>query len=591
MNQKTLLAIIALLTVLKVGTCVDFPNIFYDEAALIALNNKRAREHKDPLTSDHAIVTFLTDCFTYSSDLAILKKNVRNEIERLTVEKYQGNNMDQAAVKEEAAKEFAALLDSKTEAFNPDGIDAIYNLINADIEAHRMRIDVGDHFKENTKLKLTFFDGSHPFVSNYFKLFGIFSDDEGKRKAFAKEVITRYRLTSYHNICHGIYVGMAAASAYLLQNNLVLKDDGLHDEKDLNNKIEDESKWMTLKSLFFAGLSHDLAHSGLTNARQDRVLNPDKPRITGLLHATKDFGCGFSSDNKLSETQTAAIARLLNMEGEEKNAPDRLIQYSNFVLNLMREENYNSINRQELEKLSQEFVDRIFEIKSPNLNKEALKETVCNSAEHMQQIAAIALYDMAVEIDKTVFSGITPGIIARSILHTHMALPKEDHLIVVDIHEKIVHLVDLLNTFPENEALTYQALRGLMIEFITEFRNYNGCEMVIPPWKDQGHDTREINAEQLTNQKAAIERVLGNKDQFDQLDPVTNVFKKFINMQEGFFKFVVEPDIAKVFKPFVFLEQLVKNPNLNSLRVQVLDQVYRETGFVIPREPINLIFI
>jgi hypothetical protein len=56
MNQKTLLAIIALLTVLKVGTCVDFPNI--------SINNEA--------------VKFLTDCFASANDLVILRKQVRD---------------------------------------------------------------------------------------------------------------------------------------------------------------------------------------------------------------------------------------------------------------------------------------------------------------------------------------------------------------------------------------------------------------------------------------------------------------------------------------------------------------------------------
>jgi hypothetical protein len=576
MNQKTLLAIIALLTVLKVGTCADFPNIHINDKA----------------------VKFLTDCFASANDLAILRKQVRDFYYNLAKQKH--NVKSYKDWQEFASDKLNDLLDKETEAFTSASIDQIALLV-ADNE---LVINVGNDFADAFKGKIKFLDGSHDFYFELFQIFGILAQKDQAQKKFAKDIANRYRMTPYHNICHGVYVGLASASAYLAQSKYYLNAEGAFQDDTFQNAISND-EWFALKGLFFAGLTHDLAHLGLSNPSQKKVFAEDRPRITGILDAVENKGCGIV-DN-LSETQLNAIARLLNMEPDKEKTPQRLVEYSNLVLNIFLPKHFNAINRKNYEyAVDPNFVKQLFFLPDQNDNEMIvnLKQMVCRSAEHMQQIASMVLYDMAVEIDNNVFDNQAPGIISRSIIGTIMNLPKDVHLLIANPNEKMVHFVDVLNTFPENKALSEQALRGLMIEFVTEYRDFGGCEAVIPTWKnDEGIHVRNIDQKEFEKQLKEIDdahKAQNVQEEFGKIDGDRNIFKKFINGQKFFVNGIALPDIATVFnpdnnnalrkEPFAFLTQRGNEFDRNPQRVKVLSEVYREIGFI-GNEKIGLVFI
>lgn len=561
MNQKATIIVLALLTVLKVNVCVDFPNIENIEAP----------------------VTFLTDCFRYASDLAILKKNLRDQLHFLI----ESTNKGQSEVFLQAAttKALDAYLDPHTEAFTYKGLEELLKQVNnGDI-----KLDLGDKFLEKYGMMLTFFDGSHPFLSLLFEEFGILAGRKNDQKAFAKEIITRYRLTPYHNICHGIYVGLGSASAFLIQSGYIIKKGILYSEKDPNKKIEEATEYQVFLSLFLAGVSHDIAHLGLSNATQKNVLaDKSRPRFTGLLAASLNFGCVLPDD--LSNEQIEAIAHFLGMDLKDKaDAPALLVKYSNLALNLINVVHYDEKKRADYEIPDKDFVKNNFKFDDDTVVEADLKKAICSSAEHLQSIAGILMYEKLSLLEKNPLGSIGPGIIARAILGTHMGIPKKAHLHIQQT-EKIVHLVDLLNTFPEDPELGAQALRGLMIEFIVEYRDHEGCQFAISAWENNRANKRDITEEELKTQSAEIRKVLNTAD-YEKLDDKTNIFKKFINFQNGFFNGLVIGDIKSVFgEDFKFALQLQKKGDINAIRIDVLEEVYRSTNFF-KEGKMNLTFI
>ena len=566
MNQKTLTMVLALLIVSKVSVCADFPGI------------------KDI----ENLPEFFTECFESGIQFAQLKKDLRDDLYATVKATNQSDDEDE--LQKKTTKKLDKYLNSK-EAFcvtsEKNSFELLLNLKNN----KQLTRDYDENNAEEFKKRIKFFDGTHEMYQKVVSLLGILNDDEDKQKKFIADVASKYRMTPYHNICHGFYVGLGAASAYLAQNDYKISNEGLKKLSD-DADVADVNQIKIIRTLFFAGFTHDLEHLGLSNDKQKSILQGDRPRITGLLQAVDNGACGLPGE--LGAAQKKAIAEFVG-ETNEDVAILELVKLSNLALNIAGKESYKLEDKDEIQKVDLDFLDKIFNIINPDHQKiQNLKKNICSSAEHLQQIAALIVYNKWLAETRLLVDDKAANIISRAILGTTMFLSKNAKFKIHESYEELVHFVDMLNTSPENLDFFGKALEALMIEFLVENRDYSGQAFTVPKWKrDSINEIYKINANELQNQYEAIKEAVRDK-KLEDVSKEENVFKAFLKGQEDWKKIVdteIQNDSNPEANPFKFTNGRVFNQEDVILKmIEALYKAYHKSGFL-KEGKTHLIFI
>jgi len=220
----------------------------------------------------------LTSCFTSAIKISVFKKNL---YDLFIASGVQSTSTDKVRQKFES-KVIAALNSEKPDSLSTipwndfkdrltkEELSKVSQFVNAD--------DYSSSFKD--------LDGSKESFTKILIQLGF---DKTEAESINKAYFKRYRITPYHNVCHGLYVGLGAASAYLAEHNYVLEKKKLtQNGMKVDKSEESESVMQMIRKLFFSGFGHDFVHLGFTNPGQEKVDKKNLSLITGILAKRPD---------------------------------------------------------------------------------------------------------------------------------------------------------------------------------------------------------------------------------------------------------------------------------------------------------------